>query len=44
VNSPPPKPEVILTNFFAEPTGLLVPITSREKRVLNYLAFQSFDY
>jgi hypothetical protein len=30
VNSPPPKPEVILTNFFAEPTVLLlVPITSR---------------
>jgi hypothetical protein len=31
VNSPPPKPEVILTNFFAEPTVLLVPITSREQ-------------
>jgi hypothetical protein len=30
MNSPPPKPEVILTNFFAEPTVLLVPITSRE--------------
>ena len=30
VNSPPPTPEVILTNFFAEPTVLLVPITSRE--------------
>jgi hypothetical protein len=29
VNSPPPKPEVILTNFFAEPTVLLVAITSR---------------
>ena len=29
VNSPPPKPEVILTNFFVEPTVLLVPITSR---------------
>jgi hypothetical protein len=29
VNSPPPKPEVILTNFFAEPTVLLVLITSR---------------
>jgi hypothetical protein len=27
---PPPKPEVILTNFFAEPTVLLVPITSRD--------------
>jgi hypothetical protein len=24
VNSPPPKPEVILMNFFAEPTVLLV--------------------
>ena len=30
VNSPPPKPEVILTNFFAEPTVLLMPIASRE--------------
>jgi hypothetical protein len=30
VNSSPPKSEVILTNFFAEPTVLLVPITSRE--------------
>jgi len=33
VNSPPPKPEVILTNFFAEPTVLLVPITSREMTI-----------
>jgi hypothetical protein len=33
VNSPPPKPEVILTNFFAEPTVLLVPITSRVKSI-----------
>jgi hypothetical protein len=33
VNSPPPKPEVILTNFFAEPTVLLVPITSRAKGI-----------
>jgi hypothetical protein len=33
VNSPPPKPEVILTNFFAEPTVLLVPITSRDKLI-----------
>jgi hypothetical protein len=32
MNSPPPKPEVILTNFFAEPTVLLVPITSRVMR------------
>jgi hypothetical protein len=31
VNSPPPKPEVILTNFFAEPTVLLVPITNRAR-------------
>ena len=31
MNSPPPKPEVILTNFFAEPTVLLVPITSRDR-------------
>ena len=30
MNSPPPKPEVITTNFFAEPTVLLVPITSRD--------------
>ena len=30
VNSSPPKPEVILTNFFVEPTVLLVPITSRD--------------
>jgi hypothetical protein len=30
VNSPPSKPEVILTNFFAEPTVLLVQITSRD--------------
>jgi hypothetical protein len=29
LHSPPPKPEVILKNFFAEPTVLLVPITSR---------------
>ena len=33
VNSHPPKPEVILANFFAEPTVLLVPITSREVRI-----------
>jgi hypothetical protein len=36
VNSPPPKPEVILTNFFAEPTVLLVPITSRECNIKYY--------
>ena len=29
MNSPPPKAEDIRTNFFAEPTVLLVPITSR---------------
>jgi hypothetical protein len=28
-----PKPEVILTNFFAEPTVLLVSITSRAERI-----------
>jgi hypothetical protein len=38
VNSPPPKPEVILANFFAEPTVLLVPITSREETLLKYTA------
>jgi hypothetical protein len=37
VNSPPPKPEVILTNFFAEPTVLLVPITSRVNTSLQFL-------
>jgi hypothetical protein len=36
MNSPPPKPEVILTNFFAEPTVLLVPITSREITILRF--------
>jgi hypothetical protein len=37
VNSPPPKPEVILTNFFAEPTVLLVPIiTSRDIQIYSY--------
>ena len=34
MNSPPPKPEVILTNFSAEPTVLLVPITSRDKKIV----------
>jgi hypothetical protein len=33
VNSPPPKPEVILTNLFAKPTVLLVPITSRDTNI-----------
>jgi hypothetical protein len=37
VNSPPPKPEVILTNFFAEPTVLLVPITSRDKTKIKVI-------
>jgi hypothetical protein len=37
VNSPPPKPEVIITNFFAEPTVLLVPITSRDNIVIYLL-------
>jgi hypothetical protein len=36
VNSPPPKPEVILTNFFAEPTVLLVRITSRDLLILEF--------
>ena len=35
MNSPPPKLEVILTNFFAEPTVLLVPITSRVELVIE---------
>jgi hypothetical protein len=43
VNSPPPKPEVILTNFFAEPTVLLVPITSRDISV-NIIFDWSFFY
>jgi hypothetical protein len=42
VNSPPPKPEVILTNFFAEPTVLLVPITSRVNRIAKTGLDQSF--
>jgi hypothetical protein len=41
LNSPPPKPEVILTNFFAEPTVLLVPITSR---VIKYLTISSEQF
>jgi hypothetical protein len=36
VNSPQPKPEAILTNFFAEPTVLLVPITSRVYKLLVF--------
>jgi hypothetical protein len=36
MNSPPPKPEVILTNFCTEPTVLLVPITSREYVKMHY--------
>jgi hypothetical protein len=32
----PPKPEVILTNFFAEPTVLLVRITSRDLLILEF--------
>jgi hypothetical protein len=36
------KPEVILTNFFAEPTVLLVPITSRDYLMLfNRIAFSN---
>jgi hypothetical protein len=41
VNSPPPKPEVILTNFFAEPTVLLVPITSRDRAIISQTAKSS---
>jgi hypothetical protein len=37
------SPEVILTNFFAEPTVLLVPITSREVRLFIIMA-ASFIY
>jgi hypothetical protein len=37
VNSLPPKPEVILMNFFAEPTVLLVRITSRAGIYLRML-------
>jgi hypothetical protein len=47
VNSPPPKPEVILTNFFAEPIVLLVPITSRALlgvSCANKFDLISFDY
>jgi hypothetical protein len=43
VNSPPPKPEIILTNFFAEPTVLLVPITSRGINSF-YLVFYRICY
>jgi hypothetical protein len=42
VNSPPPKPETILTNFFAEPTVLLVPITSRDK-FINQLVVETLE-
>jgi hypothetical protein len=44
VNSPPPKPEVILTNFFAEPTVLLVPITSRGILWCVQFAFLLLEY
>jgi len=43
VNSPPPKPEVILTNFFAEPTVLLVPITSRDDGISAYFDFHELN-
>ena len=39
MNSPPPKPEVILTNFFAEPTVLLVPITSLDVGKIHIIKF-----
>jgi hypothetical protein len=43
VNYPPPKPEVILTNFCAEPTVLLVPIeqtsnTEASCKINNYFS------
>jgi hypothetical protein len=43
VNSPPPKLEVTLTNFFAEPTVLLVPITSRERMTSFYLEYNTLE-
>jgi hypothetical protein len=43
VNSPPPKPEVILTNFFAEPAALLVPIRSRVKGINIYTMTCKFN-
>ena len=43
MNSPPPKPEVILTNFFAEPTVLLVPITSRDCGTYCYNSCNTFS-
>jgi hypothetical protein len=42
VNSPPPKQEVILTNFFAKPTVLLVPITSRVYIIVIYRITEVF--
>ena len=42
MNSPPPKPEVILTNFFAEPTVLLVPITSVYPYLYNLMLTASY--
>jgi hypothetical protein len=36
VTSAPPKPEIILTNFFAEPTVLFVPITSRAREGIKF--------
>jgi hypothetical protein len=44
VNSPPPKPEVILTNFFAEPTVLLVPITSRVYAIYKYIFLCAYTH
>jgi hypothetical protein len=49
LNSPPPKPEVILTIFFAEPTVLLVPITSRAVTIcpftqINTIAYNNFSF
>ena len=44
MNYSPPKPEVILTNFFAEPTVLLVPITSRALGVEQNLSAQKSNF
>jgi hypothetical protein len=43
VNSSPPKPEVILTKFFAEPTVLLVPIISRDNMYIFVYRFEDME-
>jgi hypothetical protein len=44
VYSPPPEQEVILTNFFAEPTVLLVPITSRVNIIPSIKCPRGFNF